>query len=92
MRLIDADALIADIRKNSESYFADDFAREWVDRQPAIDAVPVVRCRECANWETDWTPNGGGEKHFCPLIGLTRPPDWYCADGERKEENGCGNV
>lgn len=37
MRLIDADALIADIRKNSESYFADDFAREWVDRQPTIE-------------------------------------------------------
>lgn len=35
-RLIDADALIADIRKNSASYFADDFAREWVDRQPII--------------------------------------------------------
>lgn len=37
MRLIDADALIDDIRKNSESYFADDFAREWVDRQPTIE-------------------------------------------------------
>lgn len=36
-RLIDADALIDDIRKNSESYFADDFAREWVDRQPTIE-------------------------------------------------------
>lgn len=35
-RLVDADALIADIRKNAESYFADDFAHEWVDRQPTI--------------------------------------------------------
>ena len=35
-RLIDADALIADIRKNSESYWADDFAREWVNRQETI--------------------------------------------------------
>lgn len=35
-RLMDADALIADIRKNSASYFADDFAHEWVDRQPTI--------------------------------------------------------
>ena len=35
-RLADADALIADIRKNSASYFADDFAHEWVDRQPTI--------------------------------------------------------
>ena len=35
-RLIDADALIADIRANSESYFADDFAHEWVDVAPTI--------------------------------------------------------
>ena len=35
-RLIDADALIADIRTNSESYFADDFAHEWVDVAPTI--------------------------------------------------------
>lgn len=36
MRLIDADALIDDIRKHSESYFADDFAHEWVDKQPTV--------------------------------------------------------
>lgn len=37
MRLIDADALIEDVRKNSVSYFADDFAHEWVDKQPTIE-------------------------------------------------------
>ncbi len=35
-RLIDADALLKDIRDNSESYFADDFAHEWVDVAPII--------------------------------------------------------
>ena len=35
-RLIDADALIDDVRRNSESYFADDFAHEWVDNAPTI--------------------------------------------------------
>lgn len=35
-RLIDADALIKDVRDNSESYFADDFAHEWVDVAPTI--------------------------------------------------------
>lgn len=40
-RLIDADALIDDIRKHSESYFADDFAHIWVDKQPTVDAIPV---------------------------------------------------
>lgn len=35
-RMIDADALIDDVRRNSESYFADDFAHEWVDKAPTI--------------------------------------------------------
>lgn len=35
-RLIDADALMLDVRKHSESYFADDFAHEWVDKAPTI--------------------------------------------------------
>ena len=42
-RYIDADALIDDIRKHSESYFADDFAHEWVDKQPSADVQPVRR-------------------------------------------------
>lgn len=37
MRPIDADALMEDIRKHSESYFAEDFAHEWVDKQPTIE-------------------------------------------------------
>lgn len=35
-RLVDADALLADVRAHSESYFADDFAHEWVDVAPTV--------------------------------------------------------
>ena len=35
-RLIDADALLSDVRQNSASYFADDFAHEWVDVAPTV--------------------------------------------------------
>ena len=49
MRLIDADALIEDIRKNSASYFADDFAHEWVDRQPTIEERKVGKWRYSRN-------------------------------------------
>lgn len=35
-RLIDANALLDDVRRHSESYFADDFARDWVDNAPTI--------------------------------------------------------
>ena len=37
-RLIDADALLEDVRKNSVSYSADDFAHEWVDAPTVIEA------------------------------------------------------
>ena len=45
-RLIDADKLMEDVRKNSESYFADDFAKQWVDRQQTADAIPVKWIKE----------------------------------------------
>lgn len=82
-RLIDADALMADVRKNSESYFADDFAHEWVDKQPTIDAVPVVRCRECKFYKT----------MFCEMDTWTvdvtiydAKPDDYCSRGQCRED------
>jgi len=40
---------------------------------------PVVRCRDCKHWTVgDFGP-------FCPYHYDARP-DWFCADGERKEE------
>ena len=50
--------------------------------QPTIDAVEVVRCKECKYWY----PNGIG---FCTIHDI-RPSqldmaDWFCADGKRKE-------
>lgn len=44
---------------------------------PTIDAVPVVRCKDCKH-------KGG---FGCPWWkGEDIPNDWYCANGERKEE------
>ena len=44
------------------------------------DAVPVVCCGECAIPHNKWTG--------CPKLGgLVTPPDFYCAYGERKEDN-----
>ena len=70
MRLIDADELLEDVRQNSQSYWADDFAYEWVNRQPTVDAVPVEwmrqfkdapvteesakRCDECGGDFVEW--------------------------------------
>lgn len=56
-RLIDADVLIEDVRQHSESYFADDFAHIWVDKQPTVEAKPIRH----AYWirHEDWEEEGG---------------------------------
>lgn len=43
----------------------------------------IVRCRECKHWEYDVIFADGWcrEKH-------QGDPNWFCADGERKESNG----
>ena len=47
----------------------------FIDKAPTIDAVPVVRCKDCAVPHNKYTG--------CPkLNGLIPPPDFYCAAGE----------
>lgn len=51
-----------------------------IDKTPTIDAVPVVRCRECKYWL--------GE-HVCDLDcnhETHTGPDDFCSRGQRKED------
>lgn len=59
----------------------------WLDRleQPTVDAVRVVRCGEC-KYLTEITDYNG----WCPRINdHIENFDWFCADGERKEQTDC---
>ena len=47
---------------------------EELDSAPTIDAVPVVRCKDCKYFKTRLCEN---EDNY---------DDWFCADGERKNE------
>lgn len=83
MRLIDADEFDVISYKETVGY-TDCFdsgvlyVLELIDAAPEIDAVPVVRCRDCAVPHNKYTG--------CPeLNGLVTPPDFYCPFGERKE-------
>lgn len=54
------------------------YVLELIDAAPEIDAVPVVRCKNCAVPHNKYTG--------CPkLNGLVTPPDFYCPFGERKD-------
>lgn len=52
------------------------------DTTPTTDAVHVVRCRDCIHWGSK---DKGMDWLICPYDGDTGP-DWFCADGERREE------
>lgn len=79
-RLIDAEELELQFDVSDE----DIIAKEIIRNAPTVDAVPVVRCRECKFYFQDST-------NPCVLsIGLTMvDEDDFCSYGERKvDENG----
>lgn len=82
MRLIDADALIAQAEEEMFAYEADQFAAmvSWI---PTIDAVPVVRCAKC-----DWYDAGICVNPKCTKswYGCRVQEQHFCSYGERRSE------
>ena len=55
--------------------------KKLVMAAPAVDAVEVVRCTDCSVPHNKWIG--------CPnLNGLVPPPDFFCARGERRADDG----
>ena len=86
MRLIDADALIKELDRKHYSMAS----RKQIYSQPTIDAVPVVRCKDCKYS----MPNDGvlvvGAMYCTQTLdaGDKFTPVWdvdYCSNGERKD-------
>lgn len=82
-RLIDADELLewSEIIPLTDDGGIDinDF-EEKLKTMPTIDAVPVIRCKDCKWYEFD-------EPHRCGFGGHgVRGKSDYCSDAERKEE------
>lgn len=84
MRLIDADALpvhkaycVDEAGWGTNFYVVD---KSDIDNAPTIDAVPVVRCKDCV-----YNENGSCTKsEDCDL---DYRPDYFCADGERRSDD-----
>ena len=93
MRLIDAIALCKDIEKcfcepcKAKGYdyhgvacracWVDDMRIELEDA-PTVDAVPVVRCKDCKYWED-------GYFGYCTKTHTAMDYDAFCSYGERRE-------
>lgn len=54
----------------------------FLKKQPIIDAVPVVRCRECKHCDPE---NYHCDHPMGTAAPLRRKPDDFCSYGERKE-------
>ena len=49
------------------------------------DVVPVVRCKDCENWQTDWNPSISN-RHYCAVMDSMMTAEDFCSYGERREE------
>lgn len=83
MKLIDADVADKWMRQNNAFIDAD-----ILKAIPTIDAVPVVRCRECKRWDADPDSYGkdDGPKGKCLKTFEETYPDDFCSYGQRKIE------
>ena len=90
MGLIDANALLRHKRKMSGADFGGEFWDEAVlasdiKNAPTVDAVPVVRCKDCKHWHKDTVFCG-----YMPYGEASERVNWYaddfCSYGERKED------
>ena len=81
MRPIDADALdvltIIGGRMNGKVEFAKT-VNEMIQNAPTIDAVPVIRCKDCKYRDNDFCTGRGYPNSLVPDNG-------FCDKGERRE-------
>lgn len=60
---------------------ADNRIEIWLRLVDTVDAVPVVRCRDCKH-------SFENAKHIDVACEWSSDPDFYCADGERRDDDG----
>ena len=79
MRLIDADAFLERM-SHTDRFFGVVYD---INDAPTVDAVPVVRCREC-KYAKNAKVNKKGYR-ICPASHMEIVDDDYCSYGEREE-------
>ena len=67
--------------------------KAFSDQPPLTDVTEVVRCKDCRWYEIyklkkDGTEDRRYNPEFCDLYNRIRPDDYFCADGERREDDG----
>lgn len=63
-----------------------------INQFPAVDAVPVVRCRDCVHWKPTGSKAGNSFSDMeyiggCEFTNYCRRESDFCSYGERKDGN-----
>lgn len=102
-RLIDAKALekqIKEIFEESNPYVMGIMLR-WIRKQNTVDAVPVVRCKDCQNgiwdeeeqmWECVLAVDLTGDLDTYSMFHEYNDGEHFCSYGERKDGGLNGNL
>lgn len=61
------------------------FVVDMINSQPTVDAVEVVRCKDCRFYERDVEYYPDGTKDVCRLLKRQMLEDGFCSVGERKD-------
>ena len=90
MRLIDADALVRDFPIRLDHYdekhgnvhfvYGIETVIEYIEDMPTIDAVAVVRCKDCYHYFTS------EDMGFCGSWGAPTEEDGFCSEARRNDE------
>lgn len=93
-RLIDADRAMEIIHNQGiahpNAYHLTNYATLILREAPTVDAVEVVRCRECKHWKPSGSKAGNsfsGMEYIggCEFTNYYRSESDFCSYGERKE-------
>ena len=93
MRLIDSDKLRKDVLElpDCPNGYSDTFDKSMIlvliDEAPTVDAVPVIRCKDC-RWYKKYYSWDGKEHRICVIEPYepNRKADDFCSRAERREE------
>lgn len=93
-RLIDAEAFAEKVyrawdlweKKENDCFVFSDIITPMLISMPTVDAVKVVRCKDCKWWKTKYMRNG--ERKVCVIEAFepVRNEEEYCSWAERKED------
>ena len=90
MRLIDLDSEYIQETLYRRSFKTRQDIEEWLNNAPIIDAVPVVRCRDCQRWKPSGSKAGKSFSDMeyiggCEFSNYYRRESDFCSYGEPKE-------